>query len=1009
MKILRPLLISTGILAVLLAVTFVLALLPSVQTWTARRVIAGDPSLGIERLGRVSVGFNRIEVTDVVVSRPGLHLTLPSALIELPLFAAARSDIQLKNLVAKGWTLDLTGSAPASSTSSSAPATTAGTQQSPSGSAPEKSAEPFQFEGVFKLLELPVDLAIAAADIDGTVVFPTKPGQPSGRADVTVTGGQLAAGREGTFKIVSQVTLPDGLAPVTRLTTQSTLALRMDTPRTFARIVATNEAHASGPGVPQGARLHAETMLARTPGRESYDVLLKTIAATGEKKLVELRITNPGEGKPFTGTWKFDVSDTDLAPFTLGYTLPVFTLGAGGDVQADQRFREIQLSGKTDLSTENLDSVYAGLSTFGRLRVQSDFDLLYRAAGIRVNRFALDLSGAAPVLAVKVLQAMEVVPATGEIKVAAPEADLVHISLKGLPLAWARPFAPADLIFDGGDVRGELIARADQGGFAVRTVSPVQIDRLTVAQSGKELVRALDLSVALAGSHTPAGWQADVSEIAARNGGATLLTLAVKAAQSSGANQPIKATGRLRADLPALLAQPVAKEFSVLSGGAADFEFSASVTDALQQLSLKLAATALRSREGNALPAVSSDLRADIHADGRIELNVPLVFDLAGRKSDLDLTGTLKTSTAGLALDAQVLSRELYVDDLKTFAALQPVSSAPAPQPQTKPSPTSTPPTSPTTPAPDQKPIWDGVTGNVKLALKKVVYAANQPPVEVSTSVKIAPDALTLESLNAVFPDGAAAKVNGVIKFQPGETEPYDVNTNVSATNFDPQPFLQAANPGKPPTVEGKFDLTGKLTGRASSLDRVVDTANVDAQLVSRGGQFNGFVTSALAANVGKLQENTSKLGSVLSIAGSVLGKSELARAGERARAGADTIKRLVNFNFDQLNIDIAHRAGAAKTEIKNFSILSPDMRLLGGGSIDSQSGLKSILQSAMNLDLQMAVRGAQAEDLRILELLKKEADELGYTALMERFSVKGTPSQPDAISLIQQIVAKLR
>ena len=84
-------------------------------------------------------------------------------------------------------------------------------------------------------------------------------------------------------------------------------------------------------------------------------------------------------------------------------------------------------------------------------------------------------------------------------------------------------------------------------------------------------------------------------------------------------------------------------------------------------------------------------------------------------------------------------------------------------------------------------------------------------------------------------------------------------------------------------------------------------------------------------------------------------------------------------------------------------------MRLLGGGSIDSASGLKSILQSAMNLDMQMAVRGAQADDLRILKLLKKEADELGYTALLERFSVKGTPSQPNTMELFQQILAKIR
>src|SRR5690349_9015196 len=108
MKLFRLLLIGAGILAVLLAVTLVLALLPSVQTWAARRVIANDPSLGITQLGRVSAGFNRIDISDVMIARPGLTLTVPSATIELPLMSAARGDIQLQRLIAKGWTLDLT-------------------------------------------------------------------------------------------------------------------------------------------------------------------------------------------------------------------------------------------------------------------------------------------------------------------------------------------------------------------------------------------------------------------------------------------------------------------------------------------------------------------------------------------------------------------------------------------------------------------------------------------------------------------------------------------------------------------------------------------------------------------------------------------------------------------------------------------------------------------------------------------------------------------------------------
>jgi hypothetical protein len=397
MKLLRLLLIGAGVLAVLLAVTLVLALLPSIQTWAARRVIANDPSLGIAQLGRVSAGFKRIEISDVTVVRPGLTLTLPSATIELPLISAARGDIQLQRLVAKGWTLDLTTqNASAPKTASEAPAS------------PQKPAD---FEGVFKLLELPVDLAVTSADIEGVVIFPTKPGQAPGRANVKIAGGDLAAGREGRFTISADAALADGIAPVNRLTTTSTLALRMDTPRTFTRVAVTNDSHATGPGLPQGAHLLSESVASREGDRESYEVLIKSKAAGGEKKLVELRVSNPSGQKPFNGTWKLDASDADIAPFTLGKTLPQFALDAAGTFEADQRFREVKLTGKTNLKADRLDAVYAGLSALGEVGVQTGFDIVHRNSGVRVNRLNLDVSGKSPVMSVKVLQPMEVVPA----------------------------------------------------------------------------------------------------------------------------------------------------------------------------------------------------------------------------------------------------------------------------------------------------------------------------------------------------------------------------------------------------------------------------------------------------------------------------------------------------------------------------------------------------------------------------------------------------------------------
>lgn len=978
MKLLRVLLIAAGAMVALLALVVILAFNASVQTWAAKKYLTGDPSLGIIQLGRVDAGLQRVELSDVRIERPGLSLTLPSLVLEMPLLDARKEKIHVRQLIARGWTLDVSS------------ATTAAES---AAKTPEKS-EPFRFEGLFEMLELPVDLTIDSVDAAGTLIFPTQPQQPAGRAAIVLTGGGLGAGKEGRFELNTEVSLPDGIAPVTRLKSSSILTAQMDSSRTFRRLALNNDADASGPGVPNGARMRAESVLSREGSAETYELLVKGIAGATEKKWIELKAVSASVSEPLTGTWNIDLESADLAPFALGLTLPEFMAEASGRFEADRDFKRIQIAGRSDISGERLDVFYPGLSALGRLRTQAEFDLMHRSAGIRINRLSLAVRAQEPVLSIESLQAVEIVPESGEVKVPAPEADLLRISLQGVPLAWARPFAPDNIAFSGEALRGELVAKADQGGVRLRTASPIALNQFSFAIDGSALAEAIDVSVAGAGGYTPAGWESDVSEISIRQADASLLKIAVRAGQAAGGDQPIKATGRLQAEIGPLLKQPAAKDFALLDAGSVKLDFNVSTGSALQQVSASWSIGGLRTRDDSALPTLSGDLRADYHADGRIDAHLPLVVEWRERRSDLDIAAHAKPAGERWEIDAQLSSNELYVEDLQTFSALQPAadpvpaSSVPGDAPQ-----------------PDTKAPWDMISGKVQLALKKVVYANDQPPVELNSTISLSPEVLSIESLSASLPDGTSAKADGVVEFNAGQPEPYNLAMNLTAENFDPEPFLQKANPGSPPTVSGKFDLTGKVTAAVASLDRFADAVNLEAALTCRSGRFNGFAASALAANVGKGQENLSKLASAVSLIGGALGKGDAVRIAERTRAASDTIRRLVDLNFDQLNLDIAHRAGETATEIKNFSLISPDFRLLGSGTVENNAAI-SFLKRALSLDLQMAVRGTQADDLRILNLLKREADSLGYTALAENFPVRGSLSRMAADTLIQRLVS---
>ena len=1006
MKLLRRLLIILGGLLGLALIVFALALTPAVQTWAVKRVLKGDPALGVQ-VNRVSAGFQRIELADIVVTRPGVVLTLPAVTIELPLLAAARNDIRLHRLVAKGWTADLTGATPPQK----APVPSAPTGENPKADTPSAGSEkPPSFEGIFKLLELPFDLAVDSVEIEGVVLFSAKPGVTS-RAQVAIAGGGLAAGKEGRFNLNADVSLPDGVAPVNQLTARSSLVARMETARTFNRIVVTNDATAAGPGLPGGARLRSETTAERVGTGESYAVVVKSLSGPSEKTLAEVRIANPSATTPFTGSWKLDLRDADVAAFALGRPLPAFMTGASGTFAADRTFGEIQLAGKSDVAVDKLDAVQAGLDALGVIRVVTDFDLVQHGATTRVTRFSTELSGVSPVASVQVLQPFEVVASTGEIKATDATADLLRISLKGLPLAWAKPFA-GDMEITGEDVRGEFVARARDNGFTLRSSAPLAVSNFSVAQAGKPMLRAVDCTVAFTADYSPAGWQADVSEITARSGKAALFTLSARAGQSAGKTQPIKLTGRLQANLPGLVAQPVAVGTTALTHGTLEMDFSGSLADGLQQIASKLIVSGLAAANGPALPKISADLRADLHGDGRIEAQAPFIFELEGRQSDLELMATVKPVGARYDIDAQVLSNTLLVEDLKGFASLAPPPTKPAEKKTPTPAPAPTPAPKkeePTGPAPpDQKPIWDAVTGQVKLALKKIILSPNMPPVEVSSTLKIAPEAVTLESLRAVLAEGGEVKMDGTVKFKAGAAEPYDISAKMNAAGLDPAPYLRAASPDKPPTIEGKLDMSGTVAGTAPSLDRAAEKAAVNAQMVCRGGKFHGFDVSAGAANFGKVQQGLSIAGNVASLFGNALGKGDIARGGDKLRAGSDSVRRLVNFNFDQLNLDLAQPAGGAPLEIKNFSLISPDIRLVGSGVIATAAGVP-FYKRPLSMQTQMAVRGAQADDLRTLKLLKTQPDELGYTALLEDFPIEGTLAQMGTDALMRLIQSALK
>ena len=230
---------------------------PQVQTWAARRALASAVPKGASVEG-VSATMGRVSVRGLRLELNGAVLDVPDAQAQLGVVPAIlRKGYLVRTLVAKGWTLDLTRSR------SPLPATRA-----EAGPAPASSQVARAIGAILAAFNVPAGISLDGVDLEGIVLLPDDGGMPIGKARVVVTGGGLAAGREGKFACEVAASLDDPAAPVSSVGVHATLAAAMDASGTFTDAGIKAQATASGREFPNGIGLSATASAARGKGTD---------------------------------------------------------------------------------------------------------------------------------------------------------------------------------------------------------------------------------------------------------------------------------------------------------------------------------------------------------------------------------------------------------------------------------------------------------------------------------------------------------------------------------------------------------------------------------------------------------------------------------------------------------------------------------------------------------------------------------------------------------------------
>ena len=956
MKPFRLLVIGLAAALAVLAAAVAVVFSSSFQTWAVRRAVAEKPGWLIS-VGSISAGLREARFTGLRIEQDGAVLSVPSLEAELPLIAAGRGQsLALARLLARGWTLDLS-------------------KYAPQATAPTVEVAAHAFAGMFARLQLPIDVSLDGLNLEGEVVLPLQ----RGRVKIEISGGGLGSGRTGAFTIVSAAELSS--PEVATLSVRATLQATMDTPRTFSQVASKIDALAKGARFPAEVRLKAETAAARSADGENYEV---SVVGAG-KRLLEIHARFPRGAQNLNGTWKLDLRESELAPFLPGQSMPNFATIGEGTFDTGSTFTAVHVGGRLHGTAGALAKILPELAVIGTTGFAAEFDLTGHGDAVSVRQISATVEANQSVAAIRSLQEFECNWRTGAVNPTNATAELCVFSLRALPLAWANPFF-RDVVLSDGELQGEFVASARGGGISVRSTRPIEIIGLAVSAHGKPQARLSGLSTNLALDYAPKGWQADIASLTAGDEGGRVLSLDAKVGRLFGADQPLKAAGKLSAAVGSVFSQPGLSGMVQASGGNAAIEFVASLGDkqALQATYSLSNLVVLDGSKPLPLPALSGSVRADVGPDGAMEFSAPVMIAGSGRVSDFTLAGTIAPEKANVrAVEATVTGSLLVVEDLQAFAALLPAkgkrTAGGAPG------------------AAEVVPPWNGLHGSLGLKLKKVAYSATGEASNVGGVLRIEAGMVRLESIQAGLGETGRANLTGALTYDPGKSEPYGLAAEIAVKEFDSGSLFRMLGGEQGPAIEGKFDLSTTLAVRANEIAELAVGAGGDIRLTSRGGIFRGFPVDVI-----KVPESSGRIAGIIASAGNAFGglagKREFPDIASKAQAVSEFSKGLNPIPYDQLSV-VVSRDAALTTTLRDFSLISPELRLTGNGTILHKPGA-SVNEDSLAMEFKLRVRGRQGELLKYLGALDPKPDAFGYLATTFPLRIGGTIGKPDASDL---------
>ena len=250
-------------------------------------------------------------------------------------------------------------------------------------------------------------------------------------------------------------------------------------------------------------------------------------------------------------------------------------------------------------------------------------------------------------------------------------------------------------------------------------------------------------------------------------------------------------------------------------------------------------------------------------------------------------------------------------------------------------------------PPADLTAVWAGLTGQVAIDLKSLVYGRNAEITGLTGRLAIEPARVVVDKVaGKVGPDGQL-QLTAEVRFAAGAPQPYTSKLDFNLQGFEVGPLFKIIAPNRPPTIEGRFDIRSHAEGTGRTLVDLIGRTRGDLTLQSRKGVFRGLQ-----------QATVSRAAGIISSAARLLGTlgEKVENLATRADVTAELGGMFAQLPYDQLNLRLS-RDQSLNVKLSDFSLVSPNVRLQGDGQITYEAG-KSLLNQTMQVRVNMGVMG---------------------------------------------------